>query len=66
MAVLKKGMGPTKKKLFSRTKLKLMYQTKKIWWGPQILFYKHENSFAKVCTKQTRCFFFYFFLFLYK
>ena len=28
MAVLKKGMGPTKK-LLSRTKLKPMYQTKK-------------------------------------
>ena len=48
MAILKKGMGPTKKKLFSRTKLKPMYQTKFFfWWGSRILFYKHENNFAK-------------------
>ena len=52
MVVLKKGMRPTKKKklLFSKTKLKPMYQTKKK--KKLVLFYKHENSFTKVCTKQ--------------
>ena len=55
MAVLKKGMRPTKKNkkiLFPRTKLKSVYQVKKFWWVLQILFYKHGNSFAKMCTKQ--------------
>ena len=41
-----------KKNLFSRTKLKSVYQIKKFWWVLQILFYKHGNSFAKMCTKQ--------------
>ncbi len=46
MAVLKKGMGTANINFF--------------WWDSQILFYKHENSFVKVCTKQTLIFFFFF------
>ncbi len=59
MVVLKKGMGPTKKKnkLFSKQNWNQCTKQKKIWWGPRILFYKYKNSLAKVCTKQAGSFF---------
>ena len=56
MAVLKKGMGPIQKNFIFKNKIETDIPNKKKWWDPRILFYKHENSFAKVCTKQALIF----------
>ena len=49
-----------KKNFFQEQNWNWCSKQKFFWWGPRILFYKHENSFAKVYTKQTH----YIFLFL--
>ena len=63
MSVLKKVMSFTQKinkKLFLRIKLKPMYQTKSFLVGltnsVTNSVYKHENRYAKKCTKQTPAF----------
>ena len=52
-------MGPNKKTNCLKNKIKtdVPNKKKKNWWDPRILFYKHKNSFTKVCTKQALSFF---------
>ena len=62
-----KGLGTHEKKIIFKNKIETdVPNKKKFCWGPRILFYKYENSFAKVCTKQTSFFFFFFYIYLNK
>ena len=61
IAVLKKHMGPTRKKnkLFSKTKLKLCTKQKK-FGGTHEFCFTNMKTVLQVCTKQACCFFFFF------
>ncbi len=53
-----KGHGTQEKKnCFQEQNRNRCTKQKKVWWDPRILFYKHKNNFAKVCTKQAHSFF---------
>ena len=44
--------GKKKKNCFLEQNWNWCTKHKFFWWDPRILFYKHENSFVKVCIKQ--------------
>ena len=57
MAVFKKDMGPTKKKIIFKNKIEIDVPNKKKFGGTHEFCFTNMKTVLQVCTKQARCFF---------